>query len=161
VTSKRKNKGFSKKKADKKKASQKKADKKKFVKKIDKKKAEEVLRKGAEKVQPADVEKVLKASEDLKSKFEAEGPLQQFIADFKVLFSMLKDYWSGRYRAVPYWAIAAIAFAFLYVINPMDIIPDVIPVVGYLDDAMVVAACIALVREDLHSYRKWRENNPE
>jgi uncharacterized membrane protein YkvA (DUF1232 family) len=127
---------------------------------ISKKKAEETLRKGAETVQPADVEKVLKASEALESKFEG-GPLQRFFADFKVLFSMLKDYWSGRYRAVPYWTIAAVTFALLYVINPIDLIPDFIPVVGYIDDAMVVAACIALVREDLHKYRKWRADNPE
>ena len=42
-------------------------------------------------------------------------------------------------------------------INPFDIIPDIIPVIGYLDDAAVIAACLAMVRQDLHNYWKWRE----
>lgn len=33
----------------------------------------------------------------------------------------------------------------LYVLSPLDLIPDFIPIIGYIDDAMVVAACLALV----------------
>ena len=37
--------------------------------------------------------------------------------------------------------------------------PDSIPVLGYFDDAAVVAACWKLVDTDVEEYIKWREKN--
>jgi uncharacterized membrane protein YkvA (DUF1232 family) len=50
-----------------------------------------------------------------------------------------------------------VAFGLLYVINPFDIIPDVLPVVGAVDDAMVIGALLILVEQDLKKYRAWKE----
>ena len=137
---------------------QKKSTEKKPVQKksINRKKAEDVVRSGAEKVKPADVEKVLKRSKEIGHTFETAGPLGKFLDELKALLALLGDYWSGQYRDIPYWTIAAIVAALLYVLCPVDLIPDFIPVVGYLDDAAVVAACIALVRQDLSNYKKWK-----
>ena len=52
-------------------------------------------------------------------------------------------------------ALVTIA-ALLYVLSPIDLIPDFIPVVGYVDDALVVAVCIKLVQADLDKYRDWK-----
>jgi uncharacterized membrane protein YkvA (DUF1232 family) len=51
-----------------------------------------------------------------------------------------------------------IVVALVYVINPLDIVPDAIPFIGAIDDAAVVALELALMRKDLHKYRQWREN---
>ena len=48
-----------------------------------------------------------------------------------------------------------------YVLNPFDLVPDFIPLVGQIDDAAVVAACLLMVRQDLHRYKKWKIANPE
>lgn len=50
----------------------------------------------------------------------------------------------------PVWARTAIFGALGYFILPIDIIPDVIPVVGFTDDALVLAAALKAVV----SYRK-------
>lgn len=55
---------------------------------------------------------------------------------------MLKDFFTRKYTEVPVGTIMAIAGSLLYVLSPIDIIPDFIPVVGFLDDAGVIAACI-------------------
>lgn len=106
-----------------------------------------------------DVKKAVDKSESITNKFESVGPLGRYLTDIKLLLSLLKDYWSGEYRAVPWWAISAIVFSLLYVVSPIDLIPDFIPVIGYVDDAAVVSLCLVLVEQELSKYRKWRESH--
>ena len=84
------------------------------------------------------------------------GPLGRYIEDVKLLFSIVKDYVNGSYREIPWYSIAAIVAALLYVLSPIDLIPDIIPVVGFIDDAFVVAACLSMVESDLHIYKDWK-----
>jgi uncharacterized membrane protein YkvA (DUF1232 family) len=121
--------------------------------------AEKYINKEVKKIKYEDVEKVLNKSEELSKLFQEQGPLTKHIEEFKLLFNMIKDYWQGNYKNIPFWSIAAIVVALLYVINPLDLIPDVIPVVGYLDDAVVIAACIAMIREDINNYKNWTALN--
>ncbi len=48
-------------------------------------------------------------------------------------------------------------FALIYVFNPFDIVPDVLPIIGAVDDATVIAACLMLIERDLNKYRTWKE----
>ena len=127
--------------------------------KVTKKQAEDALRKGAKKVTEEDIQKVLDKQREIEDKFKGNGPLCRFVADLKILFSMIKDYISGEYREIPWWSIAAIVAALLYVLSPIDLIPDYIPVIGYIDDTVVVAVCLEMVETDLHAYRDWKAKN--
>ena len=87
--------------------------------------------------------------------------LSRFSTDIRLMFSMLRDYWQGNYREVPWKSIAAIAGALVYVLNPLDLIPDLLLGFGLLDDAGVVAACLALVESDLLRYAAWKDLETE
>lgn len=76
--------------------------------------------------------------------------------DAKVFFDMLIDYFSGRYNNVPYGAIAAIIGTLLYILNPVDIIPDCIFPVGYTDDAFLLKICLNFIRHDLEQYKNFK-----
>ena len=119
---------------------------------------EEFVREGAEKVTPKDIETISEKSEEINKRFSSKGPLKRFIEDGKVLSALLKDWRAGRYRQAMYGTIAAAAFALIYVINPFDIVPDVLPFIGAVDDAAVIGACLMLVERDLRQYRGWKEN---
>jgi len=119
---------------------------------------EEFVKEGAEKVTPKDIETVVEKSEEINKRFSAKGPLKRFIEDGKVLSALVKDWRAGKYRQAMYGTIAAAAFALIYVINPFDIVPDVLPFIGAVDDAAVVGACLMLVERDLRQYRGWKEN---
>jgi len=123
-----------------------------------KKPDEEFVKEGAEKVTPKDIETVADKSEEINKRFSAKGPLKRFIEDGKVLTAMVKDWRAGRYRQAMYGTIAAAAFALIYVINPFDLIPDVLPFIGAVDDAAVIGACLMLIERDLRQYRSWKEN---
>jgi uncharacterized membrane protein YkvA (DUF1232 family) len=119
---------------------------------------EELIKDGAQKVTEKDVEKVVNKSEEIQRKFSLGGPLHRFVEDGQLLISLIKDYWSGTYRQIPYAVIGAIVFTLIYVFNPLDLIPDVLPIIGQVDDAAVVAACLILVEHDLRGYQQWKQS---
>src|SRR3989304_7051220 len=96
---------------------------------------DEFVIEGAQKVTEKDLEKVINKSEEIKKKFSAKGPLSRFIEDGQLLIAIVKDYWSGGYRKVPYGVIASIVFTLIYVLNPFDLMPDMLPLIGQLDEA--------------------------
>lgn len=115
----------------------------------------------SEKVNRADLEALLERQKAIEEKVKGSGKLQRFSADIKLMFSMIRDYWNGSYRNVPWKSIAAMAGALLYVMNPLDFIPDLIMGIGFVDDVGVVALCLKLVESDLHKYAAWKEHKEE
>ena len=78
--------------------------------------------------------------------------LPRFVAHVKLGFQLVKDYARGNYRSIPWWSVASVAAGLSYVLLPTDLIPDFIPGIGFLDDAAVLAAVMAGIREDLKKY---------
>lgn len=122
---------------------------------------EEFVKEGAEKVTEKDIEKVIDHSEEIKKQFTSRGPLKRFIEDGRMLLALLKDYRTGNYRRALYGTIAAAAFTLIYVFNPFDIVPDFLPIVGAVDDASVIAACLMMIERDLFKYRDWKIQHPD
>lgn len=58
-------------------------------------------------------------------------------------------------RETPLWARALVITALAYWITPLDAVPDAVPMVGYLDDAVVLA--VALAKLDGHITPGMRE----
>src|SRR5512142_210314 len=99
-----------------------------------KKPDEEFVKEGAEEVTPTDIEKVVEKTEAIKKKFSARGPLKRFVVDARLLTALVRDWRAGKYRQALYGTIAAAVFALIYVFNPFDIVPDVLPIIGAVDD---------------------------
>lgn len=107
-------------------------------------------------VTTTDVRNVLGKQQKAEEIVRHAGALRQYWEDVKTFFLMVKDYSGGAYRGVPFGTIAAIVGALAYVLSPIDVIPDFIPVLGYLDDAAVLALCLKLVQVDVEDYRRWQ-----
>lgn len=117
---------------------------------------EEFVKDGAHKVTDKEVATVVSRSEDIKKKFVSGGALHRFFEDGQLLMAMVRDYRSGKYRQIPYATVAAAVFTLIYVLNPLDLIPDFLPIIGQVDDAAVVAACLLLIERDLRAYQRWQ-----
>ncbi len=83
------------------------------------------------------------------------------LSDIPFLIALVKSYVAKEYSEIPYNTIIAVVAVLLYVISPIDMLPDVIPGVGYKDDAIVVDFCKKQFYDDLADYKTWYEQRDQ
>lgn len=70
------------------------------------------------------------------------------------LIELIKAYTKGEYRNIPWKAIIYALAAIVYFVNPLDMIPDFIFGIGFLDDATVIAFVANAIREELKRFKE-------
>ena len=116
---------------------------------------EDFIREKAKNVKEEDVSWALRGAACIRDK--VYGPLARFAEQVRLFINMLRDYQSGEYRDAPVWTIGVIAFTLLYILTPFDCVPDFIPFAGLIDDALVMAAAVAMIGLDVQDYKLWRD----
>ena len=111
---------------------------------------------GAESITEDQVRQVSEREAEIRARFDRPGPIGRVLSDVNLLLALIKDYWTREYRQVPWWVIAAITFCFLYVVNPVDLLPDWVPIIGQIDDLVVITACLVLIQQELQEYKAWK-----
>ena len=103
-----------------------------------------------------DPEKLQKiAEESYKSGAARSGPFTAVMDDFRTLIRLVVAYARGHYREIPADALVVVVAGFLvYVVSPLDLIPDFLPG-GFADDAAVVVWVVKSVRSELDNFRAW------
>jgi uncharacterized membrane protein YkvA (DUF1232 family) len=118
--------------------------------------ANDNLRDHVDRIEPGDVDQVRRG---FWSKLAAARPrfgrlsgLRDFAVNLVRLFEMLTE--PGF--AMPWRTTAAIVFGLAYFISSIDLIPDAIPVLGFVDDAFVLAEVMVMVAADLARFEESR-----
>jgi uncharacterized membrane protein YkvA (DUF1232 family) len=85
----------------------------------------------------------------------ARGPLRRIWDDLQTALRLARA-WSRRdYRGVTRGSIVLLVAGLLYLVSPIDAIIDAIPVLGFLDDALVLGWVFRQVRWELDAFREW------
>jgi len=85
----------------------------------------------------------------------AKGRGGKLWEDIELLVRLLQAWTSGEYKGVSMKTLGVIVAAVLYFISPLDLIPDFMPGVGYLDDAAVITWVLKSIAEDIDEFRRW------
>ena len=104
--------------------------------------------------------KALKKAESLAGEFdpeEAEAFAEKhkgasWYAQFKLLYDMVTD---REFKVSPQ-AYLTIAGALAYVVLPIDVIPDFIPGVGFVDDIFVLGFVLKSLSDEIERYKNFK-----
>lgn len=97
--------------------------------------------------------------ERLEDKLQQVPIVGKKLSNIPVLVSLVRSYVQKDYRDIPIGSIIAIVSALIYFVSPIDLLPDGIPVIGYVDDVAVFAFVWKMVESDVEEYKKWQVKN--
>ena len=78
--------------------------------------------------------------------------LDEKVEEFRLLVAMGRDVFAGRYR-MNKWNLSIIAATMAYVIAPVDALPDMLPLLGWMDDATIVAYAVSKLTDEINKYK--------
>lgn len=130
--------------------------------KITEKQAKDAYKKGCKEAEELlkDPDKVEKFLQKLEKKFKVIPMLGDTFAIVPAMISLVRSYIKKEYTEIPLGSIVGILSALIYILSPIDLIPDVAGPLSYLDDAAVLITCLrAGAQSDIDDYQKWRKEN--
>jgi len=83
---------------------------------------------------------------------------QAIVEPINTAFRLLKAYASGEYREIPFESIALVVASFIYLVMPLDGIPDFILALGYTDDIALLTWTFRTIANELKNFTAWELN---
>lgn len=93
--------------------------------------------------------------------FELLRMLGRLWSDLPLLARLLRAWKRGAYRGLSLRTVMALVGALLYLLSPVDLVPDFIPGIGFIDDAVVLALLLQTLAQDLAAFRVWEQSRTE
>lgn len=115
------------------------------------------LYKQAERIISSDT-KVSKLLDEVFLKIGESSELFYKVQDSVIaLARMLSSWVKGDYKNISTKSIIAVVAALIYFVNPLDLIPDFIPVIGQIDDIFVLGYLIKMLNKEIERFMAWEK----
>lgn len=105
----------------------------------------------------ADAEKMENLADEGENFLQKSG-LQSVVDDLSLLLQYVKGVAKGEYKQYSLRNLALAVAAVVYVVNPLDVIPDIAPIAGFVDDATIVVWAITQLHQELQAFKNWRKS---
>jgi len=79
----------------------------------------------------------------------------QLVGKVNILGRMAGAYGRGEYRAIPWKTLITVVAALLYFVNPVDLIPDLVPAIGLTDDFTVLLWVYSSAEKEISKFLAW------
>jgi uncharacterized membrane protein YkvA (DUF1232 family) len=83
------------------------------------------------------------------------GPFADTWPYLMAMIRLIRDYTRAEYRDISEANLLTVIAALIYFVSPFDVIPDYVPILGHIDDAVVISLALRSVRADLDTFMAW------
>lgn len=95
---------------------------------------------------------------DAYARLEANaGALTAVWDDLRAALRLLVAWTRRSYRQVSGGSLALLVAALIYFVTPVDLIPDPLGTIGFVDDVAVVKTAVETMRAELDRFRAWED----
>ena len=110
------------------------------------------------KVNAADAapEKVAQEKDKTLDKIKNASALSGLFDNIRTAYDMVSDSVTGKYQGVAKSTLALLAGGLAYLALPLDLVPDFIPVAGWVDDAAVLAWIFKRCADEFQKYKAFK-----
>jgi uncharacterized membrane protein YkvA (DUF1232 family) len=88
-----------------------------------------------------------------------KGRLRAMFGSLSALLRLVRAWVNGSYRVVPWKSLVMAVGGLIYFVLPLDIFPDFIPLLGFFDDAAVIAYIVRTIQQDLDAFTDWERES--
>lgn len=83
---------------------------------------------------------------------------QGFIKKLNTFIRMIRAYARGEYRLIPWKTLLILVAGLVYFVMPLDLIPDFIPLAGFIDDISIIIWIFNSFHQDIELFEIWESN---
>ncbi|TPG61728.1 YkvA family protein [Hymenobacter nivis] len=87
-----------------------------------------------------------------------DNKFKQLLNVALTLVRLVRRYASGDYREVSTTTIVSGLAVLLYVLSPIDLVPDFIPVIGFLDDLSLISWFVGKFQDEIIKFQYWEKS---
>lgn len=80
-----------------------------------------------------------------------------FFGRVKVFVRMIKAYIKGEYRMIPWKMMVMLVAGLVYFVMPVDVLPDFIPVTGFIDDITLIIWIFNSFKKEIDAFEIWEK----
>ncbi len=120
-------------------------------------KAFSVARRSAARVLKSRYRSLFLARVAYKKLFKDKGGMQAVAGDVRLLIRLVQAWARKEYRAIPWRPLLYATAALAYFVSPLDLIPDLIPGLGFIDDVAIVGAVLQSIQRELQAFKAWEQ----
>jgi uncharacterized membrane protein YkvA (DUF1232 family) len=94
-------------------------------------------------------------ADKLADKHSKDNKFTQLFHTAHTVVRLVRSYISGEYRQIETSTIVSGLGVLLYVLSPIDLVPDFIPVLGFLDDLSLISWFVGKFNTEINHFREW------
>lgn len=77
--------------------------------------------------------------------------------DLRTMLRLLVRWIDRSYREVSWTPLVMLVGALIYLVTPVDLVPDALGALGFVDDVTVVSTVVHRIRNELNQFRAWEQ----
>lgn len=105
-------------------------------------------------------EKVAQAKDETLNKVKNVSVLAGLFDSIRTAYDLVSDSVTGKYKGLSKGTLMLLAGGLAYLALPIDLVPDLIPVAGWMDDAAVLGWIFMRCADEFKKYKEFKDSCP-